>query len=242
MLIQRDSKVPFYYQLYEILQGKIIRGEWQPGELIPSESELLEQYEVSRSTVRQALDMLVQDGLIYRQRGRGSFVAQPTVEQGLSRIISFTEDMRQRGMRPETKVISTALVNAPEDIARRLHIDVGEEVAHLERLRLADSEPLSVEETFLIHRYCQGVLSNDYARQPLRETLARDYGLRLVYARQTIRAIAASKDLASKLMIEAHAPVLYIQRVSYTDKDIPVEFIRFYHRGDRYVLYNELRD
>jgi GntR family transcriptional regulator len=126
--INRNSKLPLYHQLYEILRSNITRGEWQPGDMIPPESELIDRYQVSRTTVRQVLDMLVNEGLIYRQRGRGTFVAHPTVEQALVRIISFTEDMRQRGFKP------------------------GEELARLERLRLADDEPMSIEDSYLVSR------------------------------------------------------------------------------------------
>jgi GntR family transcriptional regulator len=240
--ISRDSKLPFYYQLYEILRGKILRGEWQPGDMLPTEGELLEQHRVSRSTVRQALDMLVNEGLIYRQRGRGTFVAHPPVEQGLSRIISFTEDMIQRGLKPQTEVLSSGLIPAPENIAKILQIEPGEELAHLERLRLADGEPMSVEESYLVHRYCPGVLEQDYARNPLRVALEKKYGIRLVYARQSIRAISAPRSLAEKLSIQPNGAVLYIERVSFSEQGVPIEFLRLYHRGDRYVLHNELRD
>jgi GntR family transcriptional regulator len=191
--------------------------------------------------VRQVLDRLVNEGLIYRQRGRGSFVAHPTVEQALVRIISFTDDMHQRGFKPGTEVLSSGLVPAPADIARRLEIEPGEELAHLKRLRLAEGEPMSVEESFLVHRHCPGVLDGDYATNPLREALV-GYGIRWLHARQTIRAILAPKDLARVLSIEPLAALLFIERVSYSQQHVPVEFLRIYYRGDRYILYNELSD
>jgi GntR family transcriptional regulator len=240
--IDRSSKLPLYHQLYEILRGKILRGEWQPGDMISPEPELIERYEVSRTTVRQVLDMLVNEGLIYRQQGRGTFVAHPTLEQALVRIISFTEDMRQRGFKPGTRVLSSGLVQAPETIAEKLAVEPGEELARLERLRLADGEPMSIEESHLVHRYCPGVLQGDYASNPLREALDRDYGIRLVRAKQIIRAIPAPRDLAESLSIPPRSALLYIERVSYSQHDIPVEFLRIYYRGDRYVLYNELHD
>lgn len=241
-MIQRNSKIPFYYQLYEILNDKIVSGEWQPGDLLPAESELLTQYQVSRATVRQAMDILVSKGQITRERGRGSFVSKPTIEQTLSRIISFTEDMKQRGMTPGTRVLNKGLLPAPEDIAKQLQIEIGEELAHLRRLRLADGEPMSIEDSFLIHRLCHGVLAQDYTDEPLREALSQRYGLRLLSARQSIRAIAASDKIASLLKVETSSPLLFIKRVTYDDRNCPVEFIRFYHRGDRYALYNELTD
>jgi GntR family transcriptional regulator len=240
--IVRESKLPIYHQFYEILRNNIVRGEWQPGDMLPSETELIEQYQVSRITVRQALEALVNDGLIYRQRGRGTFVAHPTVEQGLSRIISFTEDMRQRGFRPDTEILSAGLIPAPPEIAAELQIDAGEELVRLERLRLADGEPMSIEESHLVHRYCPGVLKYDYAQIPLTEILDKDYGIRPVRAKQVIRAIAASPKLADKLSISAKAALLFIERVSYSSANLPIEFLRLYHRGDRYALYNELRD
>ena len=124
--INRASKLPLYHQLYELLRGDILSGRWQPGDLLPPESELMERYQLSRTTVRQVLDMLVNEGLIYRQRGRGSFVAYPTVEQALVRIISFTDDMLQRGFAPSTRVLSSDLVPAPKDIAQRLEVKEAE--------------------------------------------------------------------------------------------------------------------
>jgi len=239
--IVRESKLPIYQQLYEILRGKIVRGEWQPGTLLPSETELIEQYSVSRVTARQALDALVQEGLIHRQRGRGSFVSHPTVEQALTRLISFTDDMRQRGFTPGTNVLEAGLMAAPPDIAARLSIQPGEEMVRLVRLRLADGEPMSVEETHLVHRYCPGLLELDYRSQPLREILERRYGIRWSRARQQMQAINATPEQARILSVKRGAALLYIERVSYSMEEIPVEFLRLYHRGDRYTLHAELR-
>lgn len=239
--INRSSKLPLYHQLYEILRGDISRGTWQPGDMLPPESELIEEYQVSRTTVRQVLDMLVNEGLIYRQQGRGTFVAPPTVEQGLVRIISFTEDMRQRGFKPTSKVLSSDVIPAPQDIAEKLEIEPGEELARLERLRLADDEPMSIEDSYLVHRYCPGVLRGDYASSPLREALEHDYGIRLVRAKQVIRAILATPTLARLLSIRSKSALLHIERVSYSQQDMPVEFLWICYRADRYALYNELQ-
>lgn len=240
--INRHSPQPLYYQLYEILRGHIQRSEWKPGDVIPSESELIEQYGVSRTTVRQVLDMLVNEGLIYRERGRGSFVAHPTLEHGLVRIVNFTEDMLQRGFTPASQVLSARLLPAPEEIAHKLRVDAGEELAELKRLRLANDEPLSIEEAFLVHRHCPGVLARrDYANHSLREVLDEEYGIRWLRAKQIIRAILAPRPLAELLSINPQSALLYVERVSYSQRDIPIEFLRTYYRGDRYSLYNELQ-
>lgn len=238
--LDRQSRLPLYQQLYDILRAELARGHWKPGDMLPSESELMQRYGVSRITVRQVLDMLVKQGLIYRQQGRGTFVSHPTIEQTQMRIVSFTEDMRQRGFRPGTQVLEAGLVAAPDDIAGRLGIEPGEELAHIRRLRLADGEPMSIEDAYLVHRYCPGVLAHDYATRPLRQTLEDLYGIRLVRAKQVIRAVQATRDLAQLLSVRRGAALLFIERVSYSAQGLPVEFLRIHYRGERYALYNEL--
>jgi GntR family transcriptional regulator len=214
---------------------------WKPGDLISPESELAERYQVSSITIRQALDMLEQEGHIYRQRGRGTFVAHPTLEQTSTRIVSFTEDMHQRGCRPGTVVISSQIIPAPPDIAEKLMIEPGEELARVERLRLADDEPMSIEESHLVNRCCPGLLQHDFAAKSMRLMLQQEYGIRLIRAKQTIRAIQAPARLAHLLSIETGSALLFIERVSYSQQDTPVEFLRTYYRGDRYALYNDLQ-
>jgi GntR family transcriptional regulator len=239
-LLNRNSPLPLYHQLYEILRGKITRGEWQPGDMIPTEAELTQQHAVSRTTVRQVLDLLVRDGLIFRQQGRGTFVAHPAVEQTLVRIASFTEDMRRRGFRPGTKVLLAQLQPAPSEIAANLRVPMGEELACLRRLRLADDEPMAIEESYLVHRYCRGILRHDFANQPLRQIMDREYDIRWLHASQTVRAVPASREEAVLLGIQPKAALLNIERVSYSTQELAVEFLRVFYRGDRYVLFNEL--
>lgn len=238
--INRQSKVPLYQQLYEILRSKIDDGEFSPGDMLPPESELIDVYEVSRATVRQVLDMLVNEGLIYRQRGRGTFVTHPTLEQGLTRIRSFTEDMEQRGYEPGTEVVFSGLVPAPDWIAEKLEVAPGDELAKLSRLRTADGGPMSYEDSYLVHASCPGILDGDYASYPLRFALDEKFGIRIIRARQTIRSVNADEEVAEKLGVAPGAAVFMVDRVGFSEDAYPVEFLRIYYRGDRYVLYNEL--
>lgn len=236
-----DSPVSYYQQLYTILRQELARGTWKPGERMPSEAELITIYGVSRITVRQAFELLVNDGLVYRRRGSGTYVTIPLIEHGLNRIISFTDDMQRRGLHPDTRLIAAKLEPASADVARRLDIAPGEELAVLERLRLADGLPMSVERSHLVHRLCPGVLERDYVQTPLHIALLEVYGIRLARAQQAIHAVAADKTRASLLSVAVAAPLFFIERVSFRQGGIPVEFLQIYQRGDRYVLYNELR-
>jgi GntR family transcriptional regulator len=99
---------------------------------------------------------------------------------------------------------------------------------------------MSIEDAYLVHRYCPGVLNRDYTTSPLRGTLEKQYGIRLVRAKQVLRAIMAPRDLARLLSVRSGAALLFIERVSFSAQGVPVEFLRIHYRGDRYVLYNEL--
>ena len=180
--------------------------------------------------------------MIYRQRGRGSFVAHPTVEQVLQRLVSFTDDMRQRGFAPNTQTLSSAACCPRRRTShRQLQVAPGEELARIERVRLADGEPMSVEEAYLVHRFVPGILQQDFVTNPMRELIDRQYNIRWERARQVIRAINATRAMAETLAVKPNAALLFIERVSYSQQGVPVEFLRVYHRGDRYALHSELR-
>jgi GntR family transcriptional regulator len=234
------SKIPLYQQLYEQLEGRIRSGQWKPGDRIPPESELITQYEVSRITVRKVLDMLVAEGLLVRERGRGSFVASPKLEQGMTTIVSFTDDMRQRGFSPGTRIIFMGLVPAPRAIADALSVPEGEELARIDRLRLADEQPMCVEESFLIHRHLPGILEHDLVNDSLREIKHREYGIRWSRARQTIQAVPAAPEIARLLSVKTGAPLLFFDRVTFSQDNVAMEYLRIYYRADRYILHNEL--
>ena len=243
MIIQElnpNSKLPLYHQLYEIFQDKIRSGDWKPDDMIPPESELIATYGVSRITIRKVLDMLVKEGRIRRERGRGTFVAYPRLEHGMTRIVSFAEDMRQRGLSPSLRILFSGLVPAPSNIAEALHVSVGEELARIDRLRLADEVPMCVEESFLVHRFLPGILEHDLSRKSLREVKQAEYGIRWSRATQSIRAIAAPPETARLLSIRVGEPLLFFERVTRQQDDVPVEFLRIYYRADRYALHSEL--
>ena len=240
--ISRSSKIPLYYQLYEILHAQIRDGIWQPEEMVPTENELVQQYGLSRATVRQAFEILVNKGKVYRRQGQGTFVSKPAFEQNMNRIVSFWDDMHQRGLKPGTKVLSSEIIAASEDVAEILEIETGEDVASLVRLRLADDEPLSVEHSVLVHSNCLGVLDQDYANRSLRQMLADEYNIHITNARQRVRAVAASKTQADLLEIDISAPLLHIDRISYSEEGMPIEYLRIHLRGDRYTFHSELRD
>ncbi|MDO9547159.1 MAG: GntR family transcriptional regulator [Pelolinea sp.] len=240
-IINKRSKVPYYHQLYWIFRDKITYGELSPGDQIPTELALSEEYQVSRNTIRNMVDMLVNEGYLIRQRGKGTFIKKPSFEQGLVRIFNFTEEMQQRGLAPSSKVISSDIIPATEEIAESLNVEAYAELAQLTRLRIADGESISIEITHLNHSLCPNVLNlHNYDNVSLRNTLRDDFNINIMRATQKIKSVNASHEIANLLEISPKSALLFIERISYTDRDIPIEFLQIYYRGDRYTLYNEL--
>src|SRR3984893_3387436 len=147
--LERSNPLPLYYQLKEVLKQQIQAGHLAPHTAIPSEPELVAQYHVSRATVRQALTELVHEGLLYRQHGRGTFVCEPRVQQNISELTSFSEDLRRQGKRPGGLLLVSERVRGSLTVREQLRLTEEEQVVRLERLRTADDVPTAYEIDYL---------------------------------------------------------------------------------------------
>ena len=239
--IFRKSPVPRYFQLKEIMRGKIRDGEWKPGDLIPSERELSEQYKISRMTARQAITELVNEGLFYREQGKGTFVSRHKITQQLIRLTGFTEDIKARGQRPGTKVLSARMSPADEDTAERLHIKPGQIVFRLQRLRLADSQPLAIELSHISFEGCEKLLEEDLEKNSLYRILETQYGMPLMEAEQELEAGLMGEEEAKLLKLPVGSPALFTRRVTYTDRDQPLEYAKSVYCGNKYVFYTNMK-
>src|SRR5579875_1392771 len=159
--VSKDTVTPIYLRLRELLRSSIASGTWKPGQAIPSEPLLAEQFGVARMTVRQAIDGLIHEGLLVRVRGSGTFVTQFRVERELSRLHGFSEDMRARSMAPSARMLAREVVPAPVEVSQHLSLGRREAVIYLQRLRLADGLPMAVETSYLNYEFCRGVLDAD---------------------------------------------------------------------------------
>ncbi len=240
--IERSSKVPIYHQLYVILRDRILHGEWQAGDLLPAEPELMEFYDVSRITVRQAVELLANENLVYKRRGKGTFVSLAKVRTDAARLISFEEDMQERGLKPSIKVIEADIVQVSRVTAEKLNMKNGDDLAFLSRLCLADNEPILLDQIFLVHDYCKGFLDgHDYAVESPYDVLEQEYDIRIERAEQNISAMNASKSWSDILEVSEQQALIYIERYSYSQLNIPVEYRRMYYRADRYALQLALK-
>ncbi|MFY0759576.1 GntR family transcriptional regulator [Metabacillus dongyingensis] len=232
-MIQKNSPLPIYYQLEEGIKEAIQQQELIPGEMIPSEREYAEKYGISRMTVRQALSNLVNDGYLYRQRGKGTFVAHQKIEQPLKGLTSFSEDMRSRGLEPSTRVISFTEVKASHDLAAKLDLEAGAPLFELKRVRLADQLPMAYEMLYISKELAQG-LTKEIAVNSIYDYVENKLGLKIQHGRQVLEASIARKTEAEMLEVAEGAPVLLIERRTTLDTNKPFEVVRSVYRADRY--------
>src|SRR5438105_12006723 len=239
--IYRNSPLPRYYQLKEIMRERVRAGEWQPGDLIPSERELGETYGISRMTARQAITDLVNEGLFYREQGKGTFVSQHKITQQLIQLTGFTEDIRARGQRPGTKVLSAEMFPADEATAERLRISQGTLIFRLRRLRLADDEPLAIELSQISFKGCEKLLEEDLEHNSLYRVLETKCGIQLMEADQELEAGLAGNEETQLLKISIGSPVLFTRRTTYTERNQPVEYAKAVYCGNKYTFYTHLK-
>ena len=233
-VIDKTSRIPYYQQLADLLRHEISEHQ-VPDQVIqlPSENELAERHRITRATVRHALDVLEQDGWIYREKGVGSFAAVRRVEHELTQLVSTTEDMRRRRWSLSTQVVSLEQMPSAPFVTHALELSDGDLVYELCRLRLVDDEPLSLQTAYLPVGLCPKLEENDLTGS-LYRLLETRYGLRLWTGKEVMRARCASPYEADLLRIKDNAAVMYLERVTYAASGVAVEYLESAWRGDRY--------
>lgn len=231
-MVKGKGRVPLHLQLERLLRDQI--RTLKPGDRLPTEKELIERYRVSGSTVRQALQTLVNEGLVCRKAAKGTFVAAPTIQEDLSELLGFYQVAKNMGFEPGSRLIEAAFVPAPEYAATPLLLAPGTEVCKIVRVRFADHVPVCLE-TFFLRKHIGVLLMaenlNTVACYPLIED---KYGVALAASRETISAHNATPKEAELLGIPARAAVLRVERVTYSSEDVPIEVAYNVYRGDRY--------
>ncbi len=240
LTISRTSPLPLHYQLREVLRAGINGGAWRPGQRIPAESELCTRYRVSRITVRQAVAALVAEGLLYRARGRGTFVAAPRVSHVVSVLVSFTVEMAQRGLTTTSRILESGTVPAGERIRDALQVSPSEAVVAIRRLRFADGEPLALQTVYLPGSRFGGIDASRLATESLYRILEQEYGIQIVRAQEVYRPIVLRRVIAAALRASTRTAAFEVERTTFDSDNRPVEFVTSILRGDRMQLTLEL--
>lgn len=216
-------------------------AEWRAGELIPSEVELAQRFNVSQGTVRKAIDELSAENLVVRRQGKGTFVATHHEARAQFRFLRLKPDVGNAHY-PDNKIIEVKRVRAPADIARQLEIKAGDSVVFIKRLQSFGGSPTILEELWLPGAIFKGLSAERLLQYkgPMYALLETEFGTRMIRAVESIRAVAADEDAADMLEIAVNTPLLSVNRLSYTYGDKAVEVRRSFYVTANHHYQNEL--
>lgn len=232
--INRNIPIPLYFQLKTLILDEIKSGHYKVGSLIPTEKDFSDYFLISRTTVRQAITELIQEGWLYRVKSKGTFVAQPKISQDfIKKLESFNDQILRSGMTPSTEVLDFKTMKADSDTAKNLQLKEGERVIYLYRKRLADGEPIVTLETYLPYCICSFVLEHNLKEERLYSILNQSKETSVFRVNRIVEAIEADKNDEKYLNIERGKPIQHFSSIGYNVYDRPIEYSLARYRGDR---------
>lgn len=239
--LDHRSYVPLYYQLRDKLRI-LIDENLAAGDQIPSEHELVARYNVSRNTVRLAIESLIKEGVVYRLQGKGTFVSPKQMRYDLQKLVSFTEDMRRRGLKSDTHLLGLTRKIPPPYVAERLALYPDGETYEIKRLRLADGEPMAVSTTYIPCHLVPDLEEKSLVSDSLFKTIEERFHLKIGYGDRVLKAAIADDSQAELLNVERGFPLMLVEGATYLDNEMPIEYVIIYYRGDRYeFVYRSVR-
>ncbi len=234
-MLYANSPEPLYKQLYHQLRDAIEDGAYEVGHKLPSERRLAAEYGISRLTARKAVSLLRQEGYVTAYQGKGSFVAKSQPNEFHPALLKgFTEVMREQGKSPASKMLELDVIAADEKVAAKLHLEPGDRVILVRRLRLGDGQPIAIDTAYLPYDRCATLLHLDLAGRSLYRILEDSLDIRLHHAQQTIEAVLGSKQILRFLDLKMPAAVMHMERQTFDDQGRVVEYSSVMYRGDRY--------
>lgn len=228
---------PKYFYIQQKILEQIQQGKLQPGQQLPTEAELAQQYQVSRITAKRALNELVNQGCVYRQPGLGSFVAEIRIRD-ISGFQSFSADMRARGLIPSSQILTFKEIKPDEDIQQRLKLTPGERTYFLKRLRLANDEPVAVESAYIPCELFPELIHEDLSSQSLYLVLTEKYQIVPTWADAEYESAMPTEEEASLLKLPIGSPVLKAYRITFSSNYDVIESVNSVYRGDRFTFYS----
>jgi GntR family transcriptional regulator len=240
LAVDKGAPTPAYLQLRARLAGAVADGRLAPGSALPSERDLAEGLGLARMTVRRAVEALVEEGLLERRHGSGTYVRGPALVQTFDHVQGFTDEARTLGFSPGTTLLEIREAPAGDEAAAALDLESGTPVLIVTRLRTAAEAPLAVQSAALPPRYAGLSLDLLRRKESLYATLAEQFGVAPHHARQTVTARLPSRSEQRRLQIGPHEPVLALERTTYAADGHVFEYVRSAYRGDRYRMALEL--
>jgi len=233
-------KLPLYYQVEEKLRRKIERGDFDPGDPLPSEQELVELFKVSRLTIREAINRLVAQGLVVKIQGKGTFVAEPKIKHRVGFLFSNGEEILARNFEIETKVLKMEKIIGDKEICKKLDVSDGDELFYLERLRFANKKPATYIKSYIPYKYVGGIEFIDFTKNFLYRTLEDHFNLSLYEAEELIEAVKVDEPIANMLGILSGSAILLVKRITYLEDGCKIEYDEVLYRSDIFQYHVKL--
>ena len=233
-IINHYTHIPLYIQVIDSFTNFIECNKYKPGYQLPAEAELCRSFDVSRTVIRLALKELEYKGLIYRKKGRGTFIAEPKIHESLVQdLTGFYQDMEAKGHRPQSEVLKQEIVPAAKKIAADLEIEEGTPVIQIDRLRFLDQEPIVLVTSYLPCNLVTGLDEVDLTNQSLYVYLENEHGIQISRSKRFLEAVPANQLEAELLKVDIGSPLILLDSTSYLSDGTPLEYFHALHRGDR---------
>lgn len=234
--IDKGSVIPVYYQLAKLFEKQIFEGRLKPGEVLPPENELAAKYGISRMTVRRAISELVLAGLVYTQKGVGTFVSKPKLDNVVFEINDFHEEIKKRNMKPSTRLLGVKIVKADQKLAKHLEIQVGTSCLNFRVVLSADDEPLVYENKYVVYSKQKPILEQEL-RDPSLSNLASVHSDHLpAVSKKVLHASVTTELEARHLGVAINTPVFVVEQTVYDSEKKPMGWGTSVFRADRYKL------
>ncbi|MAT41211.1 MAG: hypothetical protein CL609_02640 [Anaerolineaceae bacterium] len=232
--LNRNSPIPLYYQIKLILLENIENGEFAVGKLLPTESELMEKYFVSRATVRRVMQDLENDGYIKRTAGKGTFVIRSKISRELTNLTSFTQDMKRLGKSVSSKIIKFEIITPSNNIVEKFGLPEGSPLLYVYRLRCVEEEPVAINISYLNLPNGIVITKEEMEGAGSIYALLESKGVPPIESDRTLEAIEANEERASILKIQPGSPLLMVEGLAYTYNHHPIEYHQVISVGKRY--------
>jgi GntR family transcriptional regulator, N-acetylglucosamine utilization regulator len=238
--IDKNSFAPIYYQLQELLVGKIESGELKPGDKLPSENELADKYEISRNTAQKAIRALVNWGLAQRIQGKGTYVCNKTVTLSITASLSLTSEIIGLNKVPHSHILQAKVIEASFDIANKLGVKKDTKVYSIQRIRSVDDLPLMIQTSYIPVSYLPKLLEKNLEDKSLFGVIMHEYGIKIDKASEMMRAVSVTKFEGEILQIPEFSPAFLLQRQTYLDDGRVLEYAKTIVRGDKSKFHVDL--
>lgn len=245
MKIDRMNPKPLYVQLEELIRSNIEDGIWKAQTAIPSENELCKAFNLSRMTVRTACQNLVQEGILYRVPGKGTFVTEPKIMTQSLAYMGFREQLERMGYETDTKLLSASNIVASGSVSKKLRIPENATVMLIERIRFLKGKPISLHYSYIPVHLCEGIEKHNLETEQLCVILGKEYNLRPCKIQETLESVKATRKESGLFKVDEGYPLLILEDLLFDDNDVPYEYSKVIFRGDkiklRYEFHNSLQ-